>query len=492
MSYKCENVNVIIKRRKALQMLIKNGGKAMNKKKLLSAVMACAMTVSLAACGNSGNASGDSSGNASGTAAGEKTTITVWTKNRHDLEYMTAVVEEFNAANDHIYIDYVVQSDNFDNLVQMAISSGDAPDVISNGDTPGEFAKNGLIIPLNEYLENDEEYVKVNDPYSHMYEGLNSLGDQIYWVPCGKRSGSRLIANQDILDKNNLTAPTTLEELVEVCATISENGGGVEYGMVVPGASSPFERWIERSAEMSGVTPYDYVNGKFDFTGYAPILEYVREIFETNGMLPGTSSMKVDPSRVQFSEGVVGFMGNASQEATVLTEQFPAKCNWSVYQLPTLTGEIVGALSCTPNNGYQITSTCENPDLAWEVISYFGSEEVLKGYLESGYTLPMSEYMDSVVDKSKIGRMADFAGATYEAVYPQYPSVTPEGQVYRDALWNACLPDGPSIDETIAALNESYNEALDSAIEMSKETRLVIKDFDPMNPSAGTAEYLSE
>lgn len=463
------------------------------KKKILAGGLAVLMTLSMAGCSSTGDAAGGSTGE-NASASGDKVTITVWNKNRHDLEYMTEVVDQFNATNDHIQIEYVVQSENYENLIQMAVSSGEAPDVIAtvNSSSFPDFANNGLLLPINDYLEQDETFCTVNEAYDHLYEGVNVIGDNIYWIPGGKRSGTRMIVNQDIMDKNNLTFPTTLDELVDVCATISANGNGVEYGMVIPGASAPLERWIEGVGELSGVVPYDYVNGRFDFSGYAEILQAVREIFETDGMLPGSSSMKVDPSRVQFSEGVVGMMGNASQEATVLTEQFPAKCNWTVYDLPTLTGERKGALSCDPNNGYSIVATSEHPDEAWEVISYFGSEEVLKGYLENGYSLPMSDYMDSVIDKSKIGRMADFSGADYEAVYPVWPTVTPEGEPYATALWNACLPDGPDIQQTIDTLNETYNKALDEAVASGRTQRLVIRDFDPMDPGAGTVEYLSE
>ncbi len=74
-------------------------------KGIVSAGLACLVAGSMVGCASS------SSGSESTSAAnGEKVTITVWTKNRHDLEYMTEVVEQFNATNDHIYIDYVVQS----------------------------------------------------------------------------------------------------------------------------------------------------------------------------------------------------------------------------------------------------------------------------------------------------------------------------------------------------------------------------------------------
>lgn len=461
------------------------------KKQILWGLAAMA---ALALTGCSGTKAGDNETTTQAQTGGEKTKIVVWTNNRHDLEYMNQIVDRFNNENDHIEIEYVVQTENYENLIQMAASSGDAPDVISavNETHFMNFVNSGIIQPVNQWLYEDEAYVKVNEPDQYKFEGVNAVGDDIYYTPCGKRSGARLIVNQDLLDKNNLTMPKKLSELVDVCKTITANGDNKEYGIIFPGASSPFERWLEHSAEMSGITPYDYVNGTYDFTGYKDYCLFVRELFNEGAVFPGSASMKIDPSRVQFADGVVGMEGNASQEATVFTEQFPAKCNWQVYQLPTLDGTIKGAEACVINNGFQMLTSTAHPNEAWEVISYFGSEEILKGYLEGGYTLPLSDYMNALIDTSKTGRMADFSGADYEAVYPAIPKVTPEGETYRDALWNACLPDGPDIDLTISTLNKTYNEALDLAVKMGKVKRLVIKDFDPLNPNMGTPEYLDQ
>lgn len=426
------------------------------------------------------------------TGTGEKTKITVWSVNRHDSSYMNQVVEEFNKTNQDIEIEYVVQTENYENLLSMAANSGQSPDVFTavNQNYIKNFADGGIIQPINQYIT--DEYRKVNEVDSHLYEGYNVIGEDIYYVPCGKRSGARLIYNKEIFDELGLTIPEKLEDLPSVAKQITEAGNGEYYGIIFPGASSPFERWIEHAAEKSGVTPYDYKNGKFDFTGFKPIIEIIRQMFEENSVFPGSSSIKIDPARVQFAEGHVGIHGNASQEAAVLTDQFPAQMEWGVAGLPTLGGEIKGAQLCNPNNGYMMSGNTEHPEEAWKVIEYFGSEEVLKGYLEAGYTLPLSGYMDSKIDKSKIGRMADFSGADYEAVYPVFPAVTPEGETYRDALWNACLPEGPSIDETIANLNKTYNTALDQEVSMGKTKRLVISDYDSMHPNDGTPQYLDK
>lgn len=464
-------------------------------KKLAALGLAGMMAVSaLAGCssGNSTESKAPGSEAQKEMSFGDKVKITVWTENRHDLEYMNKIVDEFNKTNDHIEIEYVVQTENYVNLLTMAANSGQSPDVFTQVNPADfkNFADSGIIEPLNDYLT--DEFKKVNEADKHLYEGYNVQGDKIYFVPCGKRSGSRIIYNKEIFDKLGLEVPKKLSDLPKVAKTITDAGAGEFYGIAFPGASGPFERWLEHSAEMSGITPYNYREGRFDFTGFKPYLETVRQMFTENSVFPGSSSMKIDPVRVQFSEGHIGIHANASQEATVLTEQFPSKVEWGVAQLPTLDGEIKGSEACSPNNGWMMSAFTGHPKEAWEVIEYFGSETVLKGYLEGGYTLPLSSYMAEKIDKTKTGRMADFAGADYEAVLPVAPSVTPEGENYRDALWNACLPEGGSIDETIAALNKTYNDALDKEVKMGKTKRLVIKDYDPLNPGAGTVEYLDK
>jgi multiple sugar transport system substrate-binding protein len=243
---------------------------------------------------------------------------------------------------------------------------------------------------------------------------------------------------------------------------------------------------------MSGVTAYDYANGKFNFDGFKPILEATKKMFDNGSTFPGTATMKIDPIRAQFAEGNVGIHGNASQEVGVLTTQFPMKGNWGVADLPTYDGQVKGALAITPNFGWMLSATSKNTKADMAVVEYFGSEAFLKGYLEGGYTLPISSYMDGKIDKSKTGRLADFSLKSYEDVYPTVPAVTPQGQTYTDALWNACLPGGPDISTTIADLNKSYNAALDSAVAMGKVKRLVIQNFDPLHPSKGTSTYLTK
>lgn len=428
----------------------------------------------------------------SSSAEGGVTVIKVWTEDRHDLDYVQRKIEEYNATNtDNIKIELTAVTENYKNMLQLAYQSGDAPDVVGANSLPlNLFADTGILMPLNDYIEKTPVYQQVNEPYTHMYEGLSSSGGNIYWVASGMRSGVRVIYNKDLLTQCGYTeVPRKLSDYIDMAKNITAQGKGKFYGIGFT-SSSPFERLLEMAAQCSGIFYYDYVNGKYDFSGYREILELGKRFIDEGIAYP--DQQQVDMMRAQFSVGSFALWSNASQEAAVFTSQIPVTTfEWATAEVPTLTGEVTGALQVTPSKGYSIVSSSKNKDAAWKVICFFQSEDFLKGYLEEGYCLPITNYMDERIDKSKIGRLADFSLVDYETVYPQPPVVNISGDDYRTTLWN-CVMGYTSIDACINDLNKRYNDALERDIKSGTTKRLVIKDYDPQHPNDGTFEYLDK
>ncbi|MBQ8161325.1 MAG: carbohydrate ABC transporter substrate-binding protein [Clostridia bacterium] len=421
-------------------------------------------------------------------ALADKTVITYWSNDRHDEAYMNEVINKFNAEHDDIEINMVIMTDDFENSILLAYDGGTAPDIIGQSVTLKNMVDYEAVVDLAPYIEKDEEYQKVNDPFNHKYEGLNAIGDAIYWVPSGMRSGVRIEYNKALLEASGFSGiPSSLPEYIEMAKKISEDGAAntpQTYGIGFT-SSSPFERQLEMMAQVSGVFYYDYANGKFDFTGYKPFLEAGRELVA----VAYPDQQGVDNMRAQFAAGSFALWGNASQEAGVFTSQFPVNdFEWGVSPVPSLDGEIKGALQTNPNKGYLMMSSCKNRDAAWEVIRYLQSEDVLKGYMEGGYDLPITSYIDSIIDKSKMGRMADFSLLDYESVYPAVPTINLIGDDYRTVLWNAIMGYA-EIDDAIADLNTRYNQAYDEDVSLGFVQRLVIADYDPLHPSAGTVTW---
>lgn len=421
--------------------------------------------------------------------AEDKTVVTYWTNDRHDMDYVTQMIEKFNAENtDNIEIQMTVITDAYENQILLAYQGGTAPDIVGQSVNLKNFTDYGMLESLTPYIAADEEYQKVNETDKNTYEGTNAIGEDIYWMPSGMRSGVRIEYNKTLLEKSGYTEiPATMDEYIAMAKAITEAGNGDYYGIGFT-SSSPFERQLEMMAQVSGIYYYDYVNGKFDFSGYKPILEKGRELVA----VAYPDQQGVDNMRALFQTGNFALWGNASQEAGVFTQQLPiTEFEWGVAPVPSLTGEIKGALQVNASKGYVMLSSCEHKDAAWKVIKYFQSEEFLKGYLENGYCLPITTHMDGVIDKTKIGRLADFSLLPYEAVYPQVPTINLVGDDYRTVLWNAVM-GYVEIDAAIEDLNTRYNQAYEDDIASGSVQRLVIADFNPMTPSAGTATFLDK
>lgn len=473
--------------------------RAKTKRKLMSVTLATVLGVSVIGCGGETASAPAPSGSTPAAPSAEKKVVEVWTNDRHDQKYVTAMVDKYNQTNtDGIEIKMTVVTDDYMNMLTMAFSSNTAPDLacVSGGMSGFDLkmvADSGMIQPMNSFLEKDPgDIEKVTDISKHHFEGMNTIGDDIYWFPTVCRSGSRMIYNKTLTDEAGMTEfPKTLAEMTELAKTITQNGNGKYYGHAVTSSAS-FIRCLEGIAEKSGQNPYgyDYVNGKYDFSGFKPVVEGYAKMFTDGSVLPGSASQGVDAMRAQFASGTVGLWANASQEAGVFTNQFPIDSfEWGVAELPTLDGEIHGAQSAMPQKGYLMMSNTDVPEEAWKVIRFFSSEEFVKGYLQEGYALPFSKHMNETVDLSAAGKIAEFGSKEYENVYPTAPSVALEGENAQTVLWSAAMGER-DLDEAIEDLNTRYNAALENDIKLGKVKRLVIKDFDPMNPSAGTVEYL--
>ncbi len=480
------------------------------KKRFLCSVLAVLMAFSMTACsGTKSDNSNAVSDSASPTAAAENgsdskgttdakaKTVEVWSNNRHDEAYVTKQIEDFNASQTDININYTIMTDDWANSIQLAYQAGTAPDIItisaSDGMNLKDYVGNGMFESLSSYIKNDTTFQTVTDCYNHMYEGLNSIGEDIYWVPTGVRSGTRIEYNKELVEAAGYEGiPATLNDLVALTKAATEKGDGKTYGVGFT-SSGPFGRWLEGVGEKSGYNHqgYDYKTGTYDFSQWKDLLETAAKFFSDGSVLPGSETQGVDNSRALFAQGSFAVWGNASQEAGVFTEQFPCNFEWGVAELPTMTGEVKGALNCTPNFGFSMLTSSKDKDAAWKAIEFFSSEDFLKGYFEGGYSAPLASYMAGKIDSSKVGRLADFGLTDYEDVYPMTPSVTIEGDDYSTVFWNVILGNVKA-DDAIADLNTRYNAALESGLKNGSCKRVVIKDFDPLHPSAGTLEYLDK
>lgn len=423
----------------------------------------------LAAC-----STGDGADNTAAPEAGEggsstaKTKIAYWTMDRHDMDYMQQQVDTFNATNqDNIEVEMKVMADNYNQALEVAFASNQAPDIFKSGDFQNYLSK-GYYAQLDTLLSKEFlakfDGLLVEDIYSkegHFYT-LPNTGQ--YW---------RLLYNVDLLEKAGFTEPPkTLDEMVEYAKKITEQGKseGV-YGFASNFKNgSGFTRPAFASGTLGSETShegYNFQTGDFDFGLYRDIAEALRQIKTDGSMIPGAESLDIDPLRAQFAQGKIGMYVNHSSEPAVYNSQFPTNIRWASALVPTKDGQKNGVTWVNAGGYLAISSKSDKQEAAVKFLEYLYDTELRSDYQEKGLGLSVLPYVNEAAGKPELPGIEGFLPTKYDGIYPATPlSITEtklEGKKFTDVFIEYILTGNQELDAAIADLNARYGKALASA-----------------------------
>lgn len=273
------------------------------KKKSISILLSAVMCIGLlAGCGSGGsggggNASGDA-GSDTSTAAAESTgdtagsgeaadggessgkkTLTIAIPQDanvedYDTNYLTLMIEEECDVELEFLLLPTAINDAKSKLSLMASSGEKMPDVVCMNLTSLEvleYGKNGVFIPMNDYLYDAEATPHFNamddEGKEAILQAITSADGNIYTLADYSpedfnMTPYRCWINKTWLDTLGLSVPTTTEELKAVCeafATQDPNGNGVNDEIAITG-SVPSAAW-------GCFTPYYIMNSFIFYNG---------------------------------------------------------------------------------------------------------------------------------------------------------------------------------------------------------------------------------
>lgn len=483
----------------------------MRLRKISALVLAAVMTAGMVAgCSGSAETGGETAGTtAAGAAttaaqteapkeseaAGEKTVINIWSKDRHDATYVQQKVDEYNASNtDNIQVNYQLYTDNYMQAVDMAVQSGELPDILVYQDQVfNKYFGEGQWLNFYDYMDDEmKEYFK-----DVIFPGSNELDGKLYFLPtCG--TTCRLFYNKEIFERVGIKEPPkTLEEMVEYAKLItSELSGEGIYGFAenMKSASSGLRRsmTIGLQRETGMVEGYDFAKGEYDFTPWADTLRLWTELLSEESAFPGCESLDIDPLRTQFAAGKIGmYMSYSHAEPGVYQNQFPMdSAKWDCSPIPTVGGKTGGKQYFEGTSGYLINAKSANVDAAFKAYKdIFTNEDYLVGYYEGGFGVSI---LPSVIEKAKPS--ADFQNKEWllisdiDSLLPKPPhnaftsGMIVEGEDYCKTS-EAIYYGGADVDSTLKDLTDRYNKAYQEAIKNGTGYEVKIDGYDPMNPT---------
>jgi raffinose/stachyose/melibiose transport system substrate-binding protein len=355
-------------------------------------------------------------------------------------EMIQQAVDRYMADNPDVTVQAVpMQNDPYKTRIRTAIGAGDGPCIfISWGGGPLlEYVNAGQVVDLTEYMQQDN-YV---DRFMPAALTNITFNDRIYGVPVENTSVAGFWYNKDIFDELGLTPPTTYEELLSVIETLKANN-------VVPFALANKTMWTSSMYYMYLVDriggPETFANaanrtgGSFEDEPFVRAGEMIQDLVRMDAFNRGFNGLDYDTGQSRL----LLYSGNAAMELmgswqiqNVLAEN--PDFNMGFFPFPAVEGgegdprNVVGTVG---NNFYHISSSCEYPDEAFELLTYLIDEESVEFRVNAGRIPPIRGIAERIEDPlmQEVLQMVE-AAPSVQLWYDQY--LPPQlGEVHKNTM----------------------------------------------------------
>lgn len=449
-------------------------------KKLNAAVASALVVASLVGCG--------------GTKEDNNLkTVRIWTGNSHSKTVVSRLVEEFNASRGKelgVKIVYEVKSGDAAQSIDLAYETGEEPEYSAGGNMR-QLAETGKIVAIDD-LPGGKEFLAEYDP--QLLANFQVDG-KTYKAPYGI-STVGLIYNKDmfkaagLVDENGEpTPPKTYKEMREY-AKILTNVEKQEFGTLIPLKPS----WIygvvvtNVAKSSSNCALYDWTTGKYDYSSHIPVMEMWKGIQDDGSMFPGILNMDDDTARAQFAQGKVGMRIGASYDCAVLTEQFPAKCDWSVAPIPTLKEGERYATSASANSVLFVNKKAVDllgEETAMEIYKWFHGDKMMAALYEEGMEIPSKpEIIENATLKTDMKGWKEFAALSKIGVNDRWdmPGIINSGkksaqEYFLNDFWTGKM----TAQEVVKELNEGAVVGMKNWFEKNSDKKpedYIIPDYN--------------
>lgn len=418
----------------------------------------------------------------------EPRTITVWTNNYHDKTFVLEKVSQWNSTvgkEKNIRIEYQVK-DNLEAALQMAMVSGEAPDMFPIlGSNLEQYVDSGWIVAIEDMPGGEELISRFDGMLSY---NKHTYGGKTYTLP-NSATTYGLVYNKDMFvaaglvdEAGEAKPPETLDELREY-ARILTNPSQNEYGIVFP---AKYGDWfsddvLKPATGSSRCFGYDPVTGEYDYSSLVDMMTTIMNIKADGSCLPGADGIDNDPARSRFAEGGIGMYFSASYDYSVFTTQFPVRFHWGVAPYPVRDRENARKQFMAYNRYlgiHQASVEKVGADALMEVYRWFYSEEMMSEAYARGINLPTDKelILSAPIDEDKIQWQEYAALQDVSAATPMQMPYDITGQRTPAEIWQEDIWSGKVAIEDIPAACEEMSDIMNQGVENYQNLH---PDFDP-------------
>lgn len=420
-----------------------------NLKKLLAILLSTTMVLSLSACG--GNKSDEAQNEVTDTVTEEKAEVkdeeiqlTLWsiaTESDSFNNAYTKAISDYEAAHPGTKITHeTFENESYKTKIKSAVAANELPDLFYTwgGGFSKSFVESGKVLAIDKYYTDEfKEQLSSAALNNATYEG--KLYGSTYTTPV-----SALFYNRAMFDKYGLKAPTTWDELVNVCKTFLEND-------ITPFGISVKDTWVLAMAHdaltLKSAGPEKTAkaitrNGvSYNDPDFLASAQKIKDLVDMGAFLEGATGLSNDEACANFYNGTVPMYITGSWMGGSILTDAANPADFDVAPIPVINSinakitDFMGGAADT----IMVSNATKHPDEAGNAVFELTKSISKYAYIDgAGIAAWAVDYDDSAVNPIT-KKVAEYAtGAT---------SFT---------LWFDTLMDANDAGEYLALLQELY------------------------------------
>lgn len=280
-------------------------------RRILSGVAAAVlMAAVVTGCGSTAPADNSQAGSDAGNAGGgndaaKETTITLWSIATESDSFHTAyadAIKDFETSHPGVKVVHeTFENESYKTKIKSAVAANELPDVFYTwaGGFSQPFVDSGKVLDLTSYYANYKEDLSEAAVANITYDG-KVYGSTIV-TPV-----SAMWYNQKIFKENNLEAPATWDDFVNVCTTLKAAG-------VTPIATSAKDKWVlamlHDGLTLKSVGPEKLQKtllkqgGSYSDPDFLLSAQKIKELSDIGAFIDGAAALSNDEASAEFYAG---------------------------------------------------------------------------------------------------------------------------------------------------------------------------------------------
>lgn len=370
----------------------------------------------VAGCGSASAPGADAEGEEGGQGEGSSTTLEIA---GIEHPYMEAMVDEFRERHPDIEVEYTPGELSFEEgRIQTMLRSGEAPDVMLVNSGPGRvgvLADAGLIADLSDLYEQGG----LSDRYqTAVVEQITRQGDGSVYEVVEGMDIFQVYYNKDLFAQAGVDVPTSFDDLLALCAPLSESG---VLPMVAGVRDNYAGGWllgtlVQASTGEDVMEDVIYGDGRFDQEAIVRGGEMLRALLE-QGCIDGGQAAALDNEQAQaaFLNGSAAMIVMPQGPLAELRAEGGDVSPFAAFPMPTPDSGIAALPTAGLAHSWVMAAETDAQSAAREWLQWVSSEDYLQAVAEEGMTLapalvvPESVTLDPSIQDA-VDKIADGAG----------------------------------------------------------------------------------